>query len=183
MCPFAQKVAIALNYAYLDYTSQTVSLYSSSGPFPKSKLREVESNYGLTPKGYIPVLLHEVEESNPVCLQESDDILDYIASLDESLKPSNLENHSKVRRALKALPTNTNKPGSLLTTLDGICSTSAYLGGNSFSTTDCIALPFLQRIKETHSLEGFDKLNEYYSKLEGEEYYMKSCSSEWWWWW
>ena len=144
MCPFAQKAAIALNYAFPDYTSQTVNLYSSSCPFPKSKLREVESNYGLTPKGYIPVLLHEVEGSDPVCLQESDDILDYIVSLDESLKPSNLANHNTVRRAVKALPTNTNKPDSLLTTLDGVCSTSAFLGGDSFSTTDCIALPFLQ---------------------------------------
>lgn len=117
------------------------------------------------------------------CLQESDDILDYISTLDSSLSPTNLESHSIVKSAIKGLPTNTNKPITLLQTLNEIVESSEYLGGNKFSISDCTALPFLQRIKETHGLEGYDYLELYYSKISGSDFFKKSVSDEWWWWW
>ena len=55
MCPYAQRVAIALEHSGLPHDRVEVDLYGSKG-FTKKDLKAVETQAGLSPKGYIPVL-------------------------------------------------------------------------------------------------------------------------------
>ena len=55
MCPYAQRVAIALEHSGLQHDKVEVDLYGSKG-FTKKDLKAVETQAGLSPKGYIPVL-------------------------------------------------------------------------------------------------------------------------------
>ena len=55
MCPYAQRVAIALEHSGLKHERVEVDLYGSNG-FTKKDLKAVEAKAGLSPKGYIPVL-------------------------------------------------------------------------------------------------------------------------------
>ena len=55
MCPYAQRVAIALEHSGLPHDKVEVDLYGSKG-FTKKDLNGVEAAAGLAPKGYIPVL-------------------------------------------------------------------------------------------------------------------------------
>ena len=55
MCPYAQRVAIALEHSGLPHDRVEVDLYGSKG-FTKKDLKAVEAAAGLAPKGYIPVL-------------------------------------------------------------------------------------------------------------------------------
>ena len=82
MCPFAQRCAVALEYAGVDYDSVEVNLYGSGG-FDKSKLRAVETAGGLSPaKGYIPVLTIGGET-----FRESDECVKRLAEAIPELRP------------------------------------------------------------------------------------------------
>ena len=83
MCPYAQRVAIALEHSGLPHDKVEVDLYGSKG-FTKKDLKAVETQAGLSPKGYIPVLSIDDET-----LRESTACVERIGALaPEKLAPS-----------------------------------------------------------------------------------------------
>ena len=86
MCPYAQRVAIALEHSGLQHDKVEVDLYGSKG-FTKKDLKAVEMQAGLSPKGYIPVLSVDDET-----LRESTACVERIGALTpEKLSPTDTD--------------------------------------------------------------------------------------------
>ena len=190
MCPFAQRCAVALNFAGVDWTCVEVNLYGSGG-FDKGKLRAVESAGGLAPKGYIPVL-----QVGDEVVRESSECVRRIAALAPALAPDDEAAADRMMALCDGKLADegrsvvgsggTRSPGldACLGEIDAALATTTYVAGDTFSTADACLLPFLWRIDDSLELPPqFAHLRRYVTSACAEPAFRATVVSSWWWWW
>ena len=184
MCPFAQRVWIALEAASIAYEKVDVNLYGSHG-FDKAALRKVESAGGLSPKGYIPVM----EIDDEVC-RESSVLVRRVAALSQevpgavSLVPQNDVIAKELIAKCNALPKSTRSAelDALMARCDAACAEAPFLAGATFSVADACLLPFLQRVEEDIPHDAAH-LRAYMKRVRSLPAFSKTVVDSWWWWW
>ena len=190
MCPYAQRVAIALEHSGLPHDRVEVDLYGSKG-FTKKDLKAVEAAAGLAPKGYIPVLSIDDET-----LRESTKCVERIGALaPERLAPTDTDAAAwavahcdgPITRAGKDAvfsgQASTPQLERALRDLDAKLEGRDYIAGD-FSTADCVLLPFLFRIrKELEIPADASRLRGYLDRAFAHPSFRRTVAEPYWWWW
>jgi len=190
MCPYAQRVAIALEHSGLPHDRVEVDLYGSKG-FTKKDLKAVEAAAGLAPKGYIPVLSIDDET-----LRESTKCVERIGALaPERLAPTDTDAAAwavahcdgPITRAGKDAvfsgQASTPQLERALRDLDAKLEGRDYIAGD-FSTADCVLLPFLFRIrKELEIPADALRLRAYLDRAFAHPSFRRTVAEPYWWWW
>ena len=190
MCPYAQRVAIALEHSGLPHDKVEVDLYGSKG-FTKTDLKAVETQAGLSPKGYIPVLSIDDET-----LRESTACVERVGALaPEKLAPSDTDAAAwavahcdgPITRAGKDAvfsgQSSTPELERALRDLDAKLEGRDYIAGD-FSTADCVLLPFLFRIrKELEIPADASRLRGYLDRAFAHPSFRRTVAEPYWWWW
>ena len=190
MCPYAQRVAIALEHSGLQHDKVEVDLYGSRG-FTKKDLKAVEAAAGLSPKGYIPVLSIDDET-----LRESAACVERIGALTpEKLAPGHMDAAAwavahcdgPITRAGKDAvfsgQASTPELERALREIDARL-TRDYIAGDAFSTADCVLLPFLFRIrKELEIPADASRLLGYLDRAFAHPSFRRTVAEPYWWWW
>ena len=190
MCPYAQRVAIALEHSGLQHDKVEVDLYGSRG-FTKTDLKAVETQAGLSPKGYIPVLSIDDET-----LRESTACVERVGALaPEKLAPSDTDAAAwavahcdgPITRAGKDAvfsgQSSTPELERALRDLDAKLEGRDYIAGD-FSTADCVLLPFLFRIrKELEIPADASRLRGYLDRAFAHPSFRRTVAEPYWWWW
>jgi hypothetical protein len=202
MCPYAQKVWIALEVFDVPYSLTEVSLYGPNGK-PSWFLK-------LNPRGTVPVLLNE--DSGEV-YPDSDLILDYLnldkseSSLKEIESWRNVLNARLIPIGKRAVLNGSKKSlhelkevlldmelllkikyemseGSYVKTDDKPC-TVWLSGGKEPNVADCSVFPFIWRLQEEFHLidEDFVLLHDWLQSCSNSQSFKKTIQSSWWWWW
>jgi glutathione S-transferase len=195
-CPFAHKAWLALECSGLQYTTQQVSLYGSNG--------KPDWFWQLNPEGTVPVLI--VEADKQIVLPDSNLILDWMQdnnmqstslSIDQCSadKSDTADKIAQWRRMVdKMLPvgknyvlSKSNKQG-LITMLQEMDASvvGPYLTGDTVTTADCHAFPFLWRLSQRESkvLDGCASIKNWLAHCQRLEAFKKTTRvSSWWWWW
>jgi len=186
MCPFAQKAWVALECASLPYTLEEISLYGAGG--------KPDWFWKLNPDGTVPVLVCGENQVFP----DSDLILNAIeeggidgaaASLIEASKTQQVKEwRSTINKKLIPVGKKAVLGGSkhqlfdLLETLDNKV-TGPFLVGESVTTADCHAFPFLWRIHQEYGLGEYPALNSWLDHCLQHPAFRKTIQKAWWWWW
>lgn len=184
---YAQKVWIALEASNSPFELQEISLYGNNGK-PDWFLE-------LNPAGTVPVL---VTNGGAVTLCDSDVILDQMQRSSfgsVSLFPSEGQDviqrwrttvNSKLipigKKAVLSGRGISNDLKEALAELDSMV-VGPYLAGESISTADCHAFPFLWRLNDEYRLDSFPKLKGWINKCSKEPPFKKTIQTSWWWWW
>ena len=190
MCPYAQRVAIALEHSGLPHDKVEVDLYGSKG-FTKKDLKAVETQAGLSPKGYIPVLTLDDET-----LRESTACVERIGALAPAkLAPTDTDAAAwavahcdgPITRAGKDAvfsgQASTPELERALRDLDAKL-TRDFVAGDAFSTADCVLLPFLFRIrKELEIPADASRLRAYLDRAFAHPAFRRTVAEPYWWWW
>lgn len=190
MCPYAQRVAIALEHSGLHHEKVEVDLYGSNG-FTKKDLKAVEAKAGLSPKGYIPVLALDDET-----IRESTACVERIGALaPEKLAPSDAAAAAwavaycdgPITRAGKGAvfsgQASTPELERALRDLDARL-THDFVAGDTLSTADCVLLPFLFRIrKELEIPADTSRLRGYLDRGLSHPSFRSTVAEPYWWWW
>ena len=190
MCPYAQRVAIALEHSGLQHDKVEVDLYGSKG-FTKKDLKAVETQAGLSPKGYIPVLTLDDET-----MRESTACVERVGALaPEKLAPTDTEAAAwatahcdgPITRAGKDAvfsgQASTPQLERALRDLDAKLEGRDYIAGD-FSTADCVLLPFLFRIrKELEIPADASRLQGYLDRAFAHPSFRRTVAEPYWWWW
>ena len=190
MCPYAQRVAIALEHSGLQHDKVEVDLYGSRG-FTKTDLKAVETQAGLSPKGYIPVLSIDDET-----LRESTACVERVGALaPEKLAPSDAAAAAWATAHCDGPITRSGKDAVFsgqastpqleraLRDLDAKLEGRDYIAGD-FSTADCVLLPFLFRIhKELDIPAEAPRLRAYLDRAFAHPSFRRTVAEPYWWWW
>ena len=190
MCPYAQRVAIALEHSGLQHGKVEVDLYGSKG-FTKTDLKAVETQAGLSPKGYIPVLSIDDET-----LRESTACVERVGALaPEKLAPSDAAAAAWATAHCDGPITRSGKDAVFsgqastpqleraLRDLDAKLEGRDYIAGD-FSTADCVLLPFLFRIhKELDIPAEAPRLRAYLDRAFAHPSFRRTVAEPYWWWW
>ena len=190
MCPYAQRVAIALEHSGLPHDKVEVDLYGSKG-FTKKDLKAVEAAAGLAPKGYIPVLSIDDET-----LRESTACVERVGALaPEKLAPGDAAAAAwavahcdgPITRAGKDAvfsgQASTPELERALREIDAKLEGRDYIAGD-FSTADCVLLPFLFRIrKELEIPADASRLRGYLDRAFAHPSFRRTVAEPYWWWW
>ena len=190
MCPYAQRVAIALEHSGLPHDKVEVDLYGSKG-FTKKDLKAVETQAGLSPKGYIPVLSIDDET-----LRESTACVERVGALaPEKLAPGDAAAAAwavahcdgPITRAGKDAvfsgQASTPELERALREIDAKLEGRDYIAGD-FSTADCVLLPFLFRIrKELEIPADASRLRGYLDRAFAHPSFRRTVAEPYWWWW
>ena len=190
MCPYAQRVAIALEHSGLPHDRVEVDLYGSKG-FTKKDLKAVEAAAGLAPKGYIPVLSIDDET-----LRESTACVERVGALaPEKLAPSDTAAAAWAVAHCDGPITRSGKDAVFsgqastpdleraLRDLDAKLEGRDYIAGD-FSTADCVLLPFLYRIrKELDIPADASRLRGYLDRAFAHPSFRRTVAEPYWWWW
>jgi len=195
MCPFAQKSWVALECAEVPYRLEEVSLYGAGG--------KPDWFWELNPAGTVPVLVVSTGDGEKqVVLPDSDDIITAIergeidgvapalvaASKDN---PQVQEWRSLINRKLipvgkqAVLGGSSNQKTKLNDLLQELEAKVAgpFLVGDSVTTADCHAFPFLWRIEQEFGLADCPALNGWLKRCQQEPAFRKTIQRSWWWWW
>jgi len=192
MCPYAQKVWIALEVVKAPYDMEEISLYGPDG--------KPDWFWELNPAGTVPVLECY---GGAVVISDSDLILDQIVNGvvegGNRLAPIEGDNADLVRewriRINEMLPIGKaavhgdkiqkNKLTVILQDLDGRAKVGSYLCGDEVTLADCGAFPFLWRLDSELDLEKLkcNKLKSWLKKCEENPAFFTTIQSSWWWWW
>lgn len=189
MCPFAQKVWIALEAAEAPYELEEVALYGANG--------KPDWFWDLNPDGTVPVL---VCHGGAVIMPDSDLALDHIedgsalgvGSLGVDLKDKALLQRIQDWRASinKMLPVGKSavQGGSKQKLFDILQDMDAkvagkYLCGDQVTSADCAAFPFLWRLNDELGLKDYKNLKTWLQTCNENEAFSKTVQSSWWWWW
>lgn len=202
MCPYAQKVWIALEVFDIPYSLTEVSLYGLNGK-PSWFLK-------LNPRGTVPVLLNE---SSGEVYPDSDMILDYLNrdTSDSTLK--NIEVWKEMintrlipvgkRAVLNGSKKSMQELKDVLLDMESLInikyetgdgnhksandnSCSIWLsGGQEPNIADCSAFPFVWRLQEEFHLidEDYGLLHEWLKCCSNKQSFQKTVQASWWWWW
>ena len=168
-----------------------VDLYGSKG-FTKKDLKAVETQAGLSPKGYIPVL--SIDEET---LRESTKCVERIGALaPEKLAPGDTDAAAwavahcdgPITRAGKDAvfsgQASTPELERALRDLDAKLEGRDYIAGDAFSTADCVLLPFLYRIrKELEIPADASRLRGYLDRAFAHPSFRRTVAEPYWWWW
>ena len=190
MCPYAQRVAIALEHSGLPHDKVEVDLYGSKG-FTKKDLKAVETAAGLAPKGYIPVLSIDDET-----LRESTACVERVGALaPEKLAPGDAAAAAWAvahcdgpitrsgKDAVFSGQSSTPQLERALRDLDAKLEGRDYIAGD-FSTADCVLLPFLFRIrKELDIPADASRLRAYLDRAFAHPSFRRTVAEPYWWWW
>ena len=190
MCPYAQRVAIALEHSGLPHDRVEVDLYGSKG-FTKKDLKAVEAAAGLAPKGYIPVLSIDDET-----LRESTKCVERIGALAPAkLAPTDTDAAAWAvahcdgpitrsgKDAVFSGQASTPQLERALRDLDAKLEGRDYIAGD-FSTADCVLLPFLFRIrKELEIPTDASRLRGYLDRAFAHPSFRRTVAEPYWWWW
>jgi glutathione S-transferase len=166
---------------------EEISLYGAGGK-PRWFLK-------LNAAGTVPVLNVNNGES---VYSDSETILDFIASGDNSLTQEYSENDDvaltaksyKWRKIVenKILPIGKKaalggSKDALFQLLDELENEieGPYLCGDSITVADCCAFPFIQRINEEFGVSG--KMKQWLETCKDHEGFSKTIQRAWWWWW
>ena len=162
-----------------------MNLYGRGG-FDKSQLRRVESDGGLRPKGYIPVMAIGDE-----VIRESSTCVERVAALSAtapgavSLEPEDPQLARELIRLCDTLPKAPQSAAldQLLRKADAVLAArgeAGYLAGSAFSVADACLLPFLQRVDlpaDAAALRG------YLTRAHAMPAFSRTVVDSWWWWW
>lgn len=206
MCPFAQKVWIALEAAGAPYEMAEVGLYGADG--------KPDWFWDLNPDGTVPVL---VCHGGAVVYPDSDLALDKIgdgsavlsvegaaSGADSLLIISKQNPDEKTERRIKQWRRSINNmlPIAKKAVLGGSRSekdklwgvlkeidadvVGPYLCGESVTVADCAAFPFLWRLNDefgADELGDYDNLQAWLKTCNANPAFSKTVQSSWWWWW
>ena len=198
MCPFAQKVCIALQLAGSPFELKEIDLYGNK---PSWFL-------DMNPQGLVPVLNH-----NGRIITESEVIIDYIASssypkspkagcLFETKPGATLDDTVKEQQRVRLLIDRQLKPlgkkavlsGSfdsnlqtVLSELDHLVARKDFMVGDRVTMADATAFPFLYRLhnRYAHAWEfesRFPALCAWLQRMAQIEEVGSTVETNWWWW-
>lgn len=190
MCPFAQKVWIALEVAKTPYELEEISLYGPGG--------KPDWFWELNPDGTVPVL---VCHGGAAVYPDSDLALDAVGdgnALGEqqvSLTANDEKTDQLVREWRKMI--NNMLPVGKKAVMSGGSKQklmevlkhmndkvqSPYLCGDKVTVADCAAFPFMWRLNDEFGLNGLENLQAWLTTCEQNESFSKTIQSAWWWWW
>jgi len=186
MCPFAQKVWIALEVTGVDYEFKEISLYGSNG--------KPDWFWDLNPEGTVPVL-----ESAKGVYADSEDILDKIPEIIEDGGAKLLPGSSNIDKDVTAwrkeinqmLPIGKNavlggSKKSLMKKLEELdaLAKGPYLCGDDVTLADCAAFPFLWRLNTEFDLRTCPNIQKWLKYCESNNIaFRTTIQSSWWWWW
>lgn len=183
MCPFAQKVWIALEASDTKYTMSEVSLYGAGGK-PAWFMK-------LNPAGTVPILVFDGDNVYP----DSELILDYIRDNTGLHSPEKKVDEVKVQLwrdilSQKIIPIgkeavlggSTEQLFDLLKYLDDRVR-GPYLCGDTVTVADCAVFPFIWRINDELGLEEKSKLKRWLDICMDTSCFQKTVQKSWWWWW
>lgn len=190
MCPYAQRTALALQVIGVPYKSVNVNLYGSSG-FTKKGLKQLESEAGLEPKGYVPVLQLEstlIRESRDcvLALAEHFPILQPQRAADALIALCDGPLAHEGRRLVESGSRSSALFDDCLRSLDDALQTGdSFLAGDTFSVADCCLLPFLLRIHQgpLDIPADYRRLRSYIVRLQNDPNVATTMPRSWWWWW
>jgi len=195
MCPYAQKVWIALETGSCPYEMTEISLYGPGG--------KPDWFLDLNPDGQVPVLTCY---GGAKIYIDSEFILDKIsegivegggalaAADDETEKKVEEWRHLIANRlnpvgkaAVQRGGKNVKELMGLLKELDGKVE-GPYLCGDKVTTADCAAFPFLWRINDeygplTEEDHGCGNIRAWLDKCLDTPSFKKTVQGAWWWWW
>lgn len=189
MCPFAQKVWIALEASGVKYELREISLYGPNG--------KPDWFWELNPKGTVPVL--DCRDRTNIWT-DSDVILDQIPHMipgGEVLQPPTPEIELQVKewrreinhmlplgkRAIQQPSGSSRKLlGETLRRLDGMV-VGPYLCGDQLTIADCAVFPFLWRLETEDHLSQCPNLKTWLGHCQINPAIRKTIESAWWWWW
>ncbi|KAL7572684.1 hypothetical protein ACA910_008959 [Epithemia clementina (nom. ined.)] len=210
MCPFAQKVWIALEKSKVPYKLEQISLYGSNG--------KPDWFWDLNPSGTVPVLVYYNDDNNEgnysaVVVSDSDLILNHIEQGKvpgcqmlsvQSLTDKTTDQHQQVASLVhkwrqtfvnnqlipmgkQAVFSSSMSPKlqKVLTEMDETV-VGPYLSGNLFTTADCHVFPFVWRLHQEFkfSSSSYPNLVQWLEKCTKDEPAVRSTvQSAWWWWW
>ncbi|CAB9509577.1 S-transferase DHAR2 [Seminavis robusta] len=195
MCPFAQKVWIALEASGAPYELEEVSLYGPNG--------KPDWFWELNPSGTVPVL---VCHGGATVYPDSDLALDVIedgsaivgVTLNDKVK---LDNSNKKLQAQiqewrqsmlndKLLPIgkkavlggSKQKLYDVLQEMNGKV-VGPFLCGEQLTSADCAVFPFLWRLDNEYGMKKYPKLSAWLKHCNNHMAFSKTVQSAWWWWW
>lgn len=213
MCPFAQKVWIALEKCEIHYRLDEISLYGTNG--------KPDWFWNLNPKGTVPVLVyHEGDngstQSKPIVLTDSDMILNHmeqgrvpgcqiltlpplLTATQQPLPSPPPPDEMIIQQWRRQLVNNQLLPQGKKSVLSGSLSSNVksvlsemnhrtvgpYLTGTTFTTADCHTFPFVWRLHQEFDLSSsYPNLVQWLDKCAKEEPAVRqTIQSSWWWWW
>ena len=175
----------ALEASGVAFDKVDVNLYGSGG-FDKAKLKEVEKQGGLSPKGYIPVMRIDDE-----VIRESSVLVERVAAISstlpdaQSLAPEQPALAEELVAACNALPksSSSRQLDALLKRADQAVSEHGFLAGSQFSIADACLLPFIQRVQSEGLPSDLKHLSAYYDRCMKLPAFANTVASSWWWWW
>jgi glutathione S-transferase len=195
MCPFAQKVWIALEESQIPYELQEISLYGANGK--PAWFRK------LNPAGTVPVLVYTSSPTNKdVVVPDSDLILDHIqqgliegtrnalcrSDRDDLLIKSWRKRINDMLPVGKRAVLSAAAPsqfGPLLQDMDQAI-VGPYLTGTQVTVADCHAFPFLWRLsqeKDILCMDGYKHLQAWLTLCSKRPSFQRTIQLAWWWWW
>lgn len=195
MCPYAQKVWIALEAGSCPYEMQQIDLYGSGGK-PDWFLE-------LNPAGQVPVvtcfggakilidseyiltrIADGVVEGGDTLRGGSDDVEDRVDAWRKDIN-----NKVKVvgKEAVLRGGKNVDELMELLKSIDGNI-VGPYLTGESVTVADCSAFPMLWRLDQefgplTDEDHGCGNIRKWLDKCSETDAFKNTIQSAWWWWW
>lgn len=199
-CPFAQKAWIALGSIDCAYDMREVSLYGAGG--------KPDWFWKLNPDGTVPIVVVTDEKSgaenvfadSELILDAVDDgrvvggtdgILYMSSELSDEEKSKIDQWRSMISKQLvpvgksAVLGGSESKLRSLLKEMNDIVE-GPYLVGDSMTTADCCAFPFLWRVDNEFGIggSGEEKLRAWLDKCMDTESIKRTIPAQgWWWWW
>lgn len=202
MCPYAQKVWIALEVLDIPYSLTEVSLYGANGK-PSWFLK-------LNPRGTVPVLLNE--DSGEV-YPDSDLILDYLNRVTSESTLKNIEawrdivnnrlipigKHAVLNGSTKSI----QELRDVLFDMESLINIKHKIDQGNYETVnyescatwlsagkepniaDCSAFPFVWRLQEEFQLinSDYELLNDWLQSCSNTQSFQKTIQASWWWWW
>ena len=75
-----------------------------------------------------------------------------------------------------------NELDQVLTELDSLVI-GPFLTGDTITTADCHAFPFVWRLNDEYGLAKYTKLQQWLTKCSEEAPFKKTIQASWWWWW
>ncbi|KAG5190185.1 thioredoxin-like protein [Tribonema minus] len=189
MCPYAQRVWIALEESGTPYEMAEVSLYGAGG--------KPAWFTALNPKGEVPVLV----TADGAVIADSEAILDHLARPNSPLAPpppcraahaaalralvnARLKPAGK-RAVLRPSPAATAELMAALREIDAALATPGpYACGDAFCAADASAFPFLWRVRKEFGFpDGARALEAWADACEARAGVRATLVGSWWWWW